>query len=114
MTEHQVLVRVAERSSNTADDRFIELLCADADLLRREFEAIIAANFDPPGTGQGRPRPPRREPIRSTGKLRPGGMRRPVQAVAGSPSVLPAVPEARERSPPAEGPDSGAQRGDRR
>jgi hypothetical protein len=101
MNEHQVPVDVAARPSNTADARFVELLCADADLLRLEFEAIIATNFAPPGTGQRYPRPPR-ESIRSSGCLQPAGMRRPVPAVAGSPSLHPTVPQARERSPPAE------------
>lgn len=109
MNEHQALDGAAGRSANDADARFVELLCADADLLRLEFEAIIAANFPPSGTGRRFPCPPRWEPIRSTGRLRPVGMCRSVPAVAGSPSLVSTVPDARERSPPA-GVDPGSVR----
>jgi hypothetical protein len=85
---------------NAVDTRFVELLCADADLLRLEFDAIIAANFPPTGTGQQHPSPPPRQPIPATGRLRPEGNRRPAPAVTGSPRRGRRVPEARERSPP--------------
>jgi hypothetical protein len=32
----------------TADERFVELLCADEELLRAEFDAIIAAEWPSP------------------------------------------------------------------
>lgn len=38
-------------------EEFLALLCADEDLLRAEFDAIVAANWD-------RPRPPRPTPPR--------------------------------------------------
>jgi hypothetical protein len=111
MNEHQTLADAAgmdatngaaTRLSNVADTQFVELLCADSTLLRLEFDAIIAANFSPPGTGQRFPRSPRRELIRSTGRLPPPGMRRPVLTAAGSPRRRQTVPDARERSPPIE------------
>jgi hypothetical protein len=102
MNEHQALDGTGGRPGNTAYAPFAELLCADADLLRLEFEAIIAANFSPPGSGQRLRLPPRRDPIRATGELRPAELRRPVVAVAGSPSPHARIPEARERSPPPE------------
>ena len=57
----------ATLSLDTAPDtasRFAELVCADPELLRAEFEALIAANY-PPGDGRrcGCP-PPRKRPPR--------------------------------------------------
>jgi hypothetical protein len=50
---------------------FAELVCADSELLRAEFETLIAANY-PTGDGQHcRPRPRRMRPHR-TDLARPG------------------------------------------
>ena len=65
--EYQGSAPAATLSLDTAPDtasRFAELVCADPELLRAEFEALIAANY-PPGDGRrcGCP-PPRKRPPR--------------------------------------------------
>jgi hypothetical protein len=77
---------------SAATDGFAELVLADPAWVRAEFDAIVAANFDPP--------PP---PVPAS--QRPPGMPRPV-LVLGVPRRRPRVrPPAgtcpcRERSPP--------------
>ncbi|MCR3750618.1 hypothetical protein [Lentzea californiensis] len=45
--------------AQTLDDEFLALLCADEDLVRTEFDAIIAANWgEPPLPPAPRPRVP--------------------------------------------------------
>jgi hypothetical protein len=39
-------------STRAMDEQFCELLCADEDLLRAEFDAIIAAEWPSPATGR--------------------------------------------------------------
>ena len=112
MTEHHTLDRLPpeRRVPEPADTgaALVELLCADSELLRVEFDGIIAASF-PPGDGQRSRRPPRRPARcaadlsgappagRLTGAVRgPGRTRR---AAAGDPRA-----RARERSPPVPGP----------
>jgi len=85
--------------------RFAEVVCADAELLRAEFEALIAANY-PFGDGQPRSCPPRRKrPLlidrarpepRAISSSRPGLRPRPGgrKGRAGADRV------ARERGPP--------------
>jgi hypothetical protein len=74
--------RASHRHHGTADPgrspdnataaAFDEVVCADRDLLRLEFDAIIAANF-PPGKAERSRRPPRRHgPLLRLGRLRPG------------------------------------------
>ena len=80
----------------TADQRFVELLCADEDLLRAEFDAIIAAEW---------PSPPPAEPDRGADaerRPRPARQRREASVAA-----LPSRPRhpgvggwTRQRSPP--------------
>lgn len=76
--------------------------CADRDRLRAEFDAIIAANFPPPGDGPRSRRPPR--PMVGTRTLPPGPATRPCRAaVRGPASTGPNPPprgRARQRSPP--------------
>jgi hypothetical protein len=52
-----------------ADAAFAELICADDQWLREEFDALIAANYQPPGPPP--PAPPRVPPL-------PPRRRRPV------------------------------------
>ena len=78
-------------------DQFLELLCSDPDLLRAEFEAIVAAEYP-----EGGPRPPMR-PLVGGSAGRPAGTRRAEIREARSlvRSRRPGVPSwARERSPP--------------
>jgi hypothetical protein len=49
---------------------FTELVCADPELLRAEFEALIAANY-PPGDGHRNHRPPRQTRPLRTDRARP-------------------------------------------
>jgi hypothetical protein len=80
----------------TADERFIELLCADADLLRAEFDAIIATEW------------PDRPPVDPTSGARAERGRRQARqrrvVGAGDWPSLPAHPggsgRVRPRSPP--------------
>jgi hypothetical protein len=44
-----------------ADAAFAELICADDQWLREEFDALIAANYQPPGPPP--PAPPRVPPL---------------------------------------------------
>ncbi|GAA1294386.1 hypothetical protein GCM10009609_74610 [Pseudonocardia aurantiaca] len=63
MTEHPVLDRPTAcpppRDRPAATAEFVDVVCADGELLRAEFDAIIAANF-PPEAGQACEDPPRR------------------------------------------------------
>jgi hypothetical protein len=47
---------LADTAARTVDEQFLALMCSDADLLRAEFDAIIAAEWPSPP-----PRTPRRE-----------------------------------------------------
>jgi len=61
---------------STDQDAFLAIVCADAELLRAEFDAIIDACWDPPP-------PPTRStrPVRPpTGPGRPTGWRQPSRA----------------------------------
>jgi hypothetical protein len=78
---------------------FAELVCADSELLRAEFDAIVAANF-PAELGLPAPRGPHR-PVGVGAALAP---RRHSSAgderAHGSPGGDRPPPAARERSPP--------------
>lgn len=95
MTEHS-------RNDVPRTSAFVEILCADPDLLRMEFDSIIAATF-PEGGGDQGPRPPRRPNDLLTSTLRPA--RVPAGTTA---ALLPPPPAhrataarwARERGPP--------------
>ena len=76
--------------SGTERDTFLAVVYADADWLRAEFDAIVAASWDEP--------PARPEPSGRTLPPRPHAARHPDRPVpTGRPAA--AVP-ARERSPP--------------
>jgi hypothetical protein len=66
-------------SALAAHERFVELLCADEELLRAEFDAIIAAEWpDPPpvdpdcGADADRSSHPARQRRAASAKVRPG------------------------------------------
>jgi hypothetical protein len=80
----------------TEEEEFLELLCADDDFVRAEFEAIIAAEWpDPPAEEPGRtpaawpPAPARGRGVPVRGRGSPAWPRRP---------CIPAA--AKQRSPP--------------
>jgi hypothetical protein len=80
----------------TVDERFLEILCADQELLRAEFDAIIAAEW---------PSPPPAEPDRGAAAAR--RPRRARQRREASVAALPSRPRhqgiggwTRQRSPP--------------
>ena len=81
-------------AGQATDEQFVELLCADEDLWRAEFDAIIAAEW---------PGPPQARPERdASAERRPSpGPQGSVARVAGRPSQ-PRHPAGwtRQRSPP--------------
>jgi hypothetical protein len=85
-------------ATRDADTAFAELICADAQWLREEFDALIAASFSQPPAAQP-PAPPRVPPPRgytgppSHGRPQPGP----------PPITLPvtAPGQRHQRSPPA-------------
>lgn len=97
MSEHS-------RNDVSRTSAFVEILCADPDLLDREFDSIIAANFpDGDGDGDQGQRPPRHPNDLLIATLPP------LQVPTGTTAALrtlsavhhgTAVLWARERSPP--------------
>ncbi len=79
-------------------ERVVEILCADPELLRSEFDAITAANF-PAGLGLPVPRGRRIVGVRAALVPRhsPGGAG---ERTRGAPGGDQPPPAARERSPP--------------
>jgi hypothetical protein len=91
-------------AARSTDEQFLEWLCADEDLLRAEFDAIIGAEW---------PGPPPAGPRRDTDAGRPPGQRPCHDAsVAGLPA-RPGHPGiggwTRQRSPPAGSSDNRTQ-----
>jgi hypothetical protein len=85
---------LATREAGTA---FAELICADAQWLREEFDALIAASFRPPSAAPP-PAPPRVPPPRPGPWWPPSGPRPRWLPVA---LALPPAPgHRRQRSPP--------------
>jgi hypothetical protein len=78
--------------AQTERDEFLAVVCADADWLRAEFDAIVKAGWEQPPAVPERPRRPVAVPVPGTGA---GWRDRAL--VPGRP--VPAFP-ARERSPP--------------
>ena len=54
---------LADTAARTVDEQFLALMCSDEDLLRAEFDAIIAAEW---------PSPPPRTPRRGAAHRHPG------------------------------------------
>jgi hypothetical protein len=85
-----------ETAARRVDDQFLDLICTDADLLRAEFEAIIAAEW---------PSPPANPPgHRTTGQHPTSRAARWLTARLGGAVSRPRQPGiggwARQRSPP--------------
>jgi hypothetical protein len=83
------------KATRSTDEQFLDLLLADEDLLRAEFDAIIAAEW--PG------QPPDRPGRGTQAERRPGGTRRRRPRAAGSagrPHPLRIGGWPRQRSPP--------------
>jgi hypothetical protein len=107
MTGHSTLgpATTVAVCSGAADDAtttalFADLVCADHELLRAEFDAIITANFPDPAEGPQPPVPARavatvtdRDP--SQRRAAGYGSPRPGRGIAGTPH-----PQPRERAPP--------------
>ena len=107
MTGHSTLgpATTVAVCSGAADDAtttalFADLVCADHELLRAEFDAIITANFPDPAEGPQPPVPARAVAAvtdRDPGQRRTAGYgpARPGRGIAGTPH-----PQPRERAPP--------------
>jgi hypothetical protein len=86
------------QATRDADTAFAELICADAQWLREEFDALIAASFGQPPAAPP-PAPPRAlPPRRHTG---PPSRGRPQPGAAAITSPLAAPTRRCQRSPPA-------------
>lgn len=72
-------------------DDFLDVLCADEDLLRAEFDAIVQANWPEPPAGPPTPPAPRHRtrprPPRVVARPRPGAPRRRTRARQRSPPL---------------------------
>jgi len=93
-----VVDEVEAAAVDEVKERFLALVCADEELLRAEFDAIIAAAWDQP-TPPTRPRPTRRPP----GPPAPRRERRVDASAGGSPGQqhYPAGEgRCRQRAPP--------------
>jgi hypothetical protein len=83
-------------SPSSASSEFVELVCADPDWVRAEFDAIVAANFDPSPPHQRRP--PRPD---SSGPTAPARTAATVTTPVGAPGVVLSINRwRRQRSPP--------------
>ena len=87
-------------ATRQADTKFAELVCADPEWLRAEFDALISASFGAPPKWPRPPAPPRaRYPIQSGWPRQPASQARPEAAETSIRS-----PEfRRQRSPPGDG-----------
>ncbi len=85
-------------ATRDADTAFAELICADAQWLREEFDALIAASFSQPPAAPP-PAPPRVPPPR--GGAGPLGRRRPPPGPAAISPPVSTLGQRRQRSPPA-------------
>jgi len=84
-------------ATREADRAFAELICADAQWLREEFDALIAASFRQPPAAPP-PAPPRVPP--SPGRTGPPGQRRLRVRFPAAPSTIATPGHRRQRSPP--------------
>jgi hypothetical protein len=92
------VIAVVSSTGQTAnvDEAFVSLVCADRYWLRKEFDEIVAANFDN--------RPPRRHPMSAARARQPLRWHTFVPApdvryMSGT-ALLPSRRQVRERSPP--------------
>jgi hypothetical protein len=83
-------------ATREAGTEFADIICADPDLLRQEFDALIAASYArpparrPPAPPGSAPRPGRAHPRAGPGSRHPGGR----------PAPRPGRGYRRQRSPP--------------
>jgi hypothetical protein len=91
---------IGDTAARTVDEQFLALMCSDADLLRAEFDAIIAAEW---------PSPPPTTPRRGAAHRHPAGdtHRRGDAAVAGAVHEA-AAPRHRRMGPAALTPAAAA------
>jgi len=84
-------------ATREAGTEFADIICADPDLLRQEFDALIAASFTRPPASPP-PAPPWSAPRhgRSRPRTGPGSSHRP----AGRTAAHPGRGRRRQRSPP--------------
>src|SRR5690242_18351193 len=94
---------LATRDANAA---FAELICADAQWLREEFDALIAASFRQPPAAPP-PAPPRVPPPH--GRTGPPGRYWLGPGAPASSSPLTPPGQRRQRAPPASPPTPGSQ-----
>ena len=116
MTDHPILeptaavrVRAGELSGAAPAAAFVDVACADHELLRAQFDAIIAANFPPDADDGPQPSVPSGSVVTGTARgARPPGptplspRRRRDEGRPGPPD-----PQARERGPPRPGGSRG-------
>jgi hypothetical protein len=84
-------------ATRDADAVFAELICADAQWLREEFDALISASFGQPPAAPP-PAPPRVPPPR--GHTSPGRQHLPWHLFPAVPLRVAAPEHRRQRSPP--------------
>lgn len=98
-TEPADVVVHADDPADAATATFAELVCADDDLLRAEFDSIVAANFPGPAD---RPRPCRPGAVvaSTTERESHGACIRHPRTPSGASRVRAHRPPARERGPP--------------
>ena len=87
-------------------EAFAELICADAQWLREEFDALIAASFGQPPAAPP-PAPPRVSP--PGGRPGPPGRHRLRPGAPAATSPLTPPGQRRQRSPPPPPPTPGSQ-----
>ena len=87
---------VGETVGEAVDELFVELMCADEELLAAEFEAIVAAGWPE----QPRVPPPRRGEPTEPGKDPDGRVVSEAVRVASRSWRMPSRQPERERSPP--------------
>jgi hypothetical protein len=84
-------------TTRDADTAFAELICADPQWLREEFDALIAASFGQPPAARP-PAPPRVPPSR--GHVGPSSQHQPRQHLPAVPGRVTTQEHRRQRSPP--------------
>jgi len=84
-------------ATREADTAFAELICADAQWLREEFDALISASFGQPPAAPP-PAPPRVPPSR--GRTGPPSQHRPRSRVPAVTFPVTTPGHRRQRSPP--------------
>ncbi len=84
-------------ATREADTAFADMICADPQWLREEFDALISASFSQPPV----PPPPAPPRVPPRGHWRPPSRPRPWLLPAAAASASAAPGHRRQRSPPA-------------